>query len=122
MASFSVALPIRRSSNDGFEMITGFNTLIKQNLKMLLLTCPGERIMEPDFGVGMRNYLFKNFNDGTFAEIDHKIKEQVKRYLPVITIIDIFYDQSDINPNRLNVAIKFNIPNLGTSDLLQVTI
>ena len=54
MASFGVALPIRRSSNDGFEMLTRFKTLIRQNLKMILLTAPGERIMYPEFGVGMR--------------------------------------------------------------------
>ena len=122
MASFGVALPIRRSSNDGFEMLTRFKTLIRQNLKMILLTAPGERIMYPEFGVGMREYLFKNFHDGTFAEIDENIRSQVAQYLPVITITNIAYNQSPLNPNTLNVAISFTIPNLGTSDLLQVTI
>ena len=114
MASFGVSLPIRRSTSDGFEMITRFKHLVKQNLKMILLTAPGERIMEPDFGVGLRNYLFQNYNQ--------KIKEQVLKYLPVILIENISYSQSPTNPNRLNISLKFTIPNIGASDLLQVTI
>ena len=33
--------------------------IIKQNFKMVIMTNPGERIMIPDFGVGIRRYLFE---------------------------------------------------------------
>tara|TARA_R110002020_G_scaffold234898_3_gene447031 strand:- start:2052 stop:2420 length:369 start_codon:yes stop_codon:yes gene_type:complete len=122
MASFGVALPLRRSSSDGFVMVKSIGPLIRQNLKMLILTNPGERIMEPDFGVGIRNFLFQNFHSGTIAEIDNAIREQVKQFLPVITIIGIAFDQSMIDSNRLGIAIKYTIPNIGTADLLQITI
>ena len=89
---------------------------------MILLTAPGERIMEPDFGVGLRNFLFQNYNQNTISEIDDKIKDQVARYLPIIVIENISYQQSTTNPNRLNISLKFTIPNIGASDLLQVTI
>ena len=60
MSSLSVKLPITRNTIDGFAMIKDFQTLVKQNFKMLVLTAPGERVMEPEFGVGLRNYLFEN--------------------------------------------------------------
>ena len=31
---------------------------VKSNLINLLLTYPGERVLNPQFGVGLRNYLF----------------------------------------------------------------
>ena len=37
--------------------------MIKQNLKMILLTHPGERIMVPDFGVGLPRFIFELEND-----------------------------------------------------------
>jgi phage baseplate assembly protein W len=122
MASFSVALPLRRDTTDGFVMIKKFKTLVRQNLKMLILTVPGERIMDPEFGVGLKTYLFQNFHEGTEAEIDVKIREQVAKYLPVVNILGLSFDQSQMDTNQLGIAIKFTIPNIGATDLLQFTI
>ena len=33
---------------------------VKSNLLNVLLTEPGERVFKPNFGVGLRNYLFEN--------------------------------------------------------------
>lgn len=122
MSSFSVALPLRRSSVDGFVMNKKFTTLVRQNFKMLILTTPGERIMDPEFGVGLKTYLFQNFHEGTLAEIDANIRSQAAKYLPVVSIIGISFDQSLIDRNQLGIAIKFAIPNIGATDLLQITI
>ena len=122
MSSFSVALPLRRSSVDGFVMNKKFTTLVRQNFKMLILTTPGERIMDPEFGVGLKTYLFQNFHEGTLAEIDANIRSQAAKYLPVVSIIGISFDQSMIDRNQLGIAIKFAIPNIGATDLLQITI
>lgn len=122
MASFSVALPLRRDSSDGFVMIKKFPTLIRQNLKMLILTNPGERIMEPEFGVGLRTYLFQNFNEGTYAEIESKIRQQVAKYLPVVNIIGLSVDPAGQDSNQLGLSLKFSIPAIGATDLLQFTI
>ena len=88
----------------------------------LVMTVPGERIMEPDFGVGLRTYLFQNFNEGTYAEIEAKIKEQVAKYLPVVIIIGLGIDTSGQDSNQLKISLKFAIPNIGATDLLQFTI
>jgi phage baseplate assembly protein W len=122
MSSFSVALPLRRSSEDGFVMNKKFTKLVRQNLKMLILTVPGERIMDPEFGVGIKTYLFQNFHGGLLAEIDSNIRSQAAKYLPVIAIGEISFDQSLIERNQLGIAIKFTIPNIGATDLLQITI
>ncbi len=61
MASLAVKLPLTPDSGDGFTMIKGLRALIKQNFKMLLLTIPSERVMEPEFGVGLKRFLFQNF-------------------------------------------------------------
>ena len=35
--------------------------MIKQNLKMLILTNPGERVMDPEFGVGIKQFYLRTF-------------------------------------------------------------
>jgi len=122
MASLAVKLPITRDSADGFTMIKDFRTLIKQNLKMLLLTNPGERVMEPSFGVGVRSYLFSAFNQATFNTIEAKILEQVSIYLPVAAIKEINFVTKDIDLNTLHISIEYSIPSLNVGDLLEFTI
>ncbi len=122
MATLGIKLPITRNSIDGFTMIGDFNTLIRQNLKMLLLTDPGERVMIPNFGVGLRRYLFQNFNESIFIDIETDIREQVEKYLPVVSIENVLFDDTNQDENRLGVGIVYSIPALGIKDLLEFTI
>lgn len=122
MASLAVKLPLTLDSGDGFTMIKSMRGLIKQNLKMLLLTNPGERVMEPQFGVGMNRYLFQNFSQTTYSAIDSKIREQVAMYIPVVSIIGIEFAPIESSPNGLSVKLRYSIPTINIKDLLEFTI
>ena len=122
MATLGIKLQITRNSIDGFTMIGDFNTLIRQNLKMLLLTDPGERVMIPNFGVGLKRYLFQNFNESIFIDIETDIREQVEKYLPVVSIENVLFDDTNQDENRLGGGIVYSIPALGIKDLLEFTI
>ena len=122
MASLSVMLPLQLDSGDGFQMIKSFRRLVKQNLKMLILTHPGERVMEPDFGVGIKNYLFQNFHEDVPAQIDVKIRDQVDIFMPVVEILEILFDDSRYDENMLGIEITYLIPDIGVKDLLRFTI
>jgi len=122
MASFSVALPLSYNVNDGYTMITSIKKLIKQNFKMLVLTNPGERVMNPRFGVGIEQFLFENFQQGTLANIDSKIREQAAIYLPAINILAINFGNIDPDNNHLGVHISYSIPTIAAKDLLEFTI
>ena len=55
--SIGVAFPL-----DDTNMFKGTQTLkdqVKSNLINVLLTQQGERVMEPDFGVGLKHLLFE---------------------------------------------------------------
>jgi|TARA_Y100000034_G_C6795295_1_gene356406 phage baseplate assembly protein W len=122
MNAFGVALPVRRDSNDGFVMLKTLKKLFSQNLKMLILTAPGERVMEPNFGVGMRTYLFQNFGQNTEQAIASKIREQASIYLPAIKISSISFNSTDIDSNRLGIAISYSIPDINIKDFIEITI
>ena len=115
-------LPLIRGDVNDFELITSYLDLVKQNFKNVMLTNPGERVMEPEFGVGIRNYLFENFNNTTYKQIDTKIRKQVDMYMPAITINEVSFDGSAQDANLLGIAIIFSIHSIGVRDLLEFTI
>jgi phage baseplate assembly protein W len=122
MSSIAVRLPLTLDSADGFGMLKTIKTVIKQNLKMLILTEPGERIMEPEFGVGMKRYLFQNFSDDVYSEIDSRIREQVAEYLPDVAIKRINFFLIEPDSNNIAFKLEYSIPSIAVTDLLEFTI
>tara|TARA_Y100000034_G_scaffold124174_1_gene171981 strand:- start:534 stop:899 length:366 start_codon:yes stop_codon:yes gene_type:complete len=120
--SIGLKLPITYDSGDGFTALQTFRETIKQNFKMLVLTNPGERVMVPSYGVGIKQYLFENYHTGVEGKIRTRIIEQAAFYLPVVEITEVYIRPSDINENILAVQIYYTIPDIGVQDLLKFTI
>lgn len=123
----SIALPLRIDPVDGaYGLNKRITQVASQNLKMVILTSPGERIMNPEFGVGIRQYLFENNTAGTLETIKSRIRNQVSTYLPYITILqlDVFNPTipgglpGDIDETRVNIKIRYSVPSANVvSDL-----
>ena len=117
---FSPVIPLQKDNEDGFYVLTktlAENT--KQNFKNLLLTVPGERVMLPGFGVGLRNLLFDNNRLNLENDIARRIDEQVNTYMPFLQVDNLEFLED--NPNMIGVKIFYSVPSLGLSDLLTVS-
>tara|TARA_B100000424_G_C22920882_1_gene489952 strand:+ start:1045 stop:1446 length:402 start_codon:yes stop_codon:yes gene_type:complete len=129
----SPKLPLHIDQIDGYGLTKNFKQVAAQNLKMVIMTNPGERIMIPEFGVGIKTYLFENATSAVFENIEEKIRQQARIYLPYITIdtINFLSEKSDFseNPiepsslsNYVRIQIKYRIPSLFISDTLSLEI
>tara|TARA_R110002074_G_scaffold28022_5_gene80928 strand:+ start:257 stop:688 length:432 start_codon:yes stop_codon:yes gene_type:complete len=67
---------------------------VKSNLINLLLTSPGERLMNPEFGIGIRQYLFEQVIDKEFLK--NKITDGAQIYIPEIEIDDVFIKRENL--------------------------
>lgn len=118
-------LPLAIDGTTGYRMIDNYTDLVKQNFKNLMLTNPGERIMDPSFGVGITTFLFEIDNPILYEDITSKIREQVNRYLSYIEIQDVAFNSQriddDIDSNFLSIFIKYRIVPLDLSDVLEIT-
>jgi len=114
--------PITPSSAEGFKLTSTLAELISQNFKMLLLTMPGERVMYPEFGVGLKKYLFEPFTAQTYAKIRARIKSQTSAYLPPINIVSIEFDDSTIDRYQLGIRIEYQVTSIGIADVLDLLI
>tara|TARA_R100000664_G_C2636192_1_gene63379 strand:+ start:84 stop:530 length:447 start_codon:yes stop_codon:yes gene_type:complete len=122
MSGISVKLPVSVSTEDGITTTKTIQEALKQNLTSLMLTNPGERVMDPGFGVGLESFLFERFTDSTYSSLQQKISEQVSAYMPQITIQAFEIDTSSRDENTLHVLIQYIIDPLGTTDVLNLPI
>ena len=133
MPGLSPKLPLSIDQIDGYALTKNFKEVARQNLKMVVLTNPGERIMIPDFGVGIKTYLFENADTSVFEDIEEKIRQQARTYVPYITIdtINFLSERNDFNiteiepslrSNYVQIQIKYRIPSIFISDTLSLEI
>lgn len=121
----SIIFPINMNSenNSGIDSHPNEDTTaaIKQNMKMLLLTRKGEYVFDPNFGIGLQNYLFENDVTISTPFIEGEIREQTARYMPYVQIdgLDI---QVDSDYQCLKVQIRFRYNGLSIPELFEVEV
>lgn len=123
MQGYSPKLPLTYdSSEDGaYTLNKTINDVVKQNLRMLLLTNPGERIMDSGFGVGIRRYLFEQDVQLVREELFDRINQQVKKYLNYVQIEEIEFSEPNSNEeNLLFISITYSVPSLNIKDELNI--
>jgi len=126
LEGISVKLPLTYDPADGPYLLNKtLGETVKQNLKMLVLTSPGERIMDPNFGIGLRNFLFESIGEDSFTAIVTRMKQQLAEYLPIINLESVEFVTSDedvtIPVNQVMVAIKYNLDPFNEKDELIIT-
>lgn len=102
---------------------------VLSNLKNLLLTQKGERIMQPDFGTDLQYYLFEQITDElTFKEqLLGEIRSALGMWMPYVTISEVDMDVNvrddgrSIEPNH-TIAISLTLFITGTNIYLPVRI
>ena len=114
--TIGVAFPL-----DEVNMFKGTQTVkeqIKSNLINLLLTEQGERVNEPDFGVGLKNILFEqNINK---EELEEKINFQINFFIPEISLISVSVGSID-DENKVYLTIAYRFKTDGSTDALTTT-
>jgi len=95
---------------------------IKQNLKMLLLTSPGERVMIPIYGVGLRDYLFSPNTDLTRDEIKSEILSQISVFMPFLQEVGIDIAESQSDLNTIMIKISYYVGPIGKRDFMELVL
>ncbi len=120
-SSIGPKLPLTLDKKDGFLMIDNYVDEIKQNLKILFLTAPGERVFDKNFGIGARNFLFENPTPTLSQDLKSRIKSQISIYMPIIQIVDIQVIIDNTIDNLFYLVFKYTIPSINVGDELTLT-
>lgn len=75
----------------------------------ILLTNPGEKLSDPNFGVGLRSFLFEPEN--SFFDLQTTISRQLSKYAVGIKINNVSVDLDNVDSNAVSVSIKYLNPN-----------
>ena len=121
----SVKLPLRVTAEDGpYALNKDLVETTKQNFKNLVLTNPGERVMDVDFGVGIQGFLFELDNAAIRSSLQSRIQSQAAKYMPFVEITNIGFNSQATNANAsdnlLSLRIEYIIIPLQEFDNIEI--
>jgi len=110
--AIGITLPLQFGSSTFSQ---SFKTIdqAKSNIKNLLLTKKGERVLQPEFGSGLQELLFEPNVSDFEQKLEDTINEAIETWIPYVTVEEIDIEATDElkDNNRVNVSLKFRVGN-----------
>lgn len=123
-SAYGIKLPAKLGNNGYFDQAFTSYEQAKSNLRNLLATKKGERIMQPEFGTGLQSLLFEQLDDNLEQNLQSVITETVRFWLPYINIeeIDVRMTDEMKDMNRAEMSITFSVANQINTETVSFTI
>jgi len=126
--NFNPRTPLQLSNNKSelFVMNTDLASAVSDNMKNLLLTNRGERVMQPDFGANLKAILSEFGTTGFESEVMRRIKTSVSKYFSYVTLLNMTLEKVETPPEQglvvVNVGISYSITNTQGEQQITVTL
>ena len=103
--------PLHRGDDRSGMFASTSTTLeaVKVNVTNLLQTELGERVMQPNLGVQLKQYLFEPFDEDIKMAIQNNIIDTFSIWLPFVTIVALDVEMSEANTLKIFVEFALNI-------------
>lgn len=97
--------------------------LLKGQVFQLIFTAPGERVMLPNFGLYIRQYLFSPIDSSIVSKIKKDIYRQVGAYIPSAEVLDVEVNELEQTGTNLpGIAIKLSVREKETNEIIPMEI
>jgi phage baseplate assembly protein W len=90
---------------------------VREAILLILQTEPGERVMRPDFGCGLRRFLAAPNTVATRARIAHDVSRAIEAWEPRVRLRDVAVEAGD-DPSLVLVTIRYEHARDATEGLL----
>lgn len=94
---------------------------IKNNLINFFLTNPGERYMNPNFGGGLRAFIFEQITNDNLDFLREDINKKISNYFPNILVNELTVTGQQ-DTNQITVVLKYSVLNTNITDNLEIQI
>src|SRR3990167_4550894 len=109
--------PLRKSPRGAFEMNEITVDAVSDNIKNLLMTNFGERVIHYDLGAHLRPLIFENRGEDLRQKMSDSITSAVEKWLPFVTLSEITIEDSvgnaSLRDNEVLIKLKFVITQTG---------
>jgi phage baseplate assembly protein W len=82
---------------------------IKEAIWIILSTSKGERVMRPDFGCGIHDFIFAAINTANIALIESSVREALTVWEPRIELKAVSVSTENVDEGQLLISIDYEV-------------
>jgi hypothetical protein len=106
----AIAFPLGLSDRNRLSMVGG-DTAIRQSIRIIVFTVPGERVMRPDFGCLIHELIFDPANHETAITAERYVRDALEQWEPRIDLEEVQVEplQSEADGGMLVINVVYKL-------------
>jgi len=110
--------PVATDPLKGDIALSRYDRDVKEAIRIILETAPGERVMRPLFGCGIHDLVFEEVNATILTAIEATVHDALVTYEPRIELTNVAIDPSDALDGLLVISIDYRLRRTNQEDNL----
>jgi phage baseplate assembly protein W len=82
---------------------------IRESIWIILSTSKGERVMRPEFGCGIHDFVFASINMSILTLIENSVRESLTLWEPRIEVMSVKVSTEKMNEGKLMINIDYKV-------------
>lgn len=103
------AMPVALDPHTGLVATAEYEEDIRQSIRIILETAPGERVMRPTFGCGIHDLVFAAIDSTALQRVRSVVEEALRRYEARVDVIGVTVDENATSEGILLVEVEYRV-------------
>ena len=99
--------PIAVDATTGRFLLSEGEDDIAEAIRIILMTSRGERVMRPDFGCGLRDFVFGTTDETTLRLLETDITQAITVWEPRVRDVEVTTKLDPSQPGKLSIGIAY---------------
>lgn len=86
---------------------------VREAIRIILMTSKGERVMQPDFGAGLYDFVFASMTSTNLGRIQRAVEDALVKWEPrvQVTAVNVEPDQGELGKLLINIDYRVRATN-----------
>jgi phage baseplate assembly protein W len=95
---------------------------VRESIQVILQTSLQERIMRPNFGGGLEQFLYESNTLATRTQIEERTKRALARWEPRAAVEEVSAETVPDEPSAVELTIAYTVRDTGTREQVRLTL
>ena len=93
----------------GRVVMSEYEEDVRESIHLILMTAKGERVMRPDFGSGLYDFVFASMSVTVMGSIQAAVKDALVQWEPRAQILSVNVEAEQGEVGRLNIDVEYRV-------------